>query len=205
MAVRHCCGAGRSLDGPVLLPCLQIPPDIPQHRITAAPAASARSTRAPNDSSVTPAAAASAISRGSQPPSGPTITIASDGAAALQGSSHRQHRPLRPVRRTSSASARRRLQQTFTKSVVSCTGGTTARPHCLTDEMTVRSHRSCRPPFATAFIGTSVRRLTNGCTADTPSMTASRITRSILSLFSNACASVTATRGSGAAARGSTT
>ena len=94
---------------------------------------------------------------------------------------------------------------TAPNSFVSYTVGTTARPHCLTDEMTVRSHRSCRPPLATAFNGTSVRRLTNGCTAATPSMTASRITRSILSLFSNACASVTATRGSGAAARGSTT
>ena len=33
-------------------------------------------------------------------------------------------------------------------SCVSCTGGTTARPHCLTDAMTVRSQRSWRPPFA---------------------------------------------------------
>jgi hypothetical protein len=55
------------------------------------------------------------------------------------------------------------------------------------------------------LIGTSVRLLTNGCTAVTPSMTASRMTRSILSLLSNACASVRATRGSGAAIRGSLT
>ena len=34
------------------------------------------------------------------------------------------------------------------KSIGSSTGGTTARPHCLTDEMTVRSHRSSPRPRA---------------------------------------------------------
>ena len=148
--------------------------------------------------------AASANSCGSQPPSGPTSTIASDGSLSfearhvcdvLSSTWLHEHQPRL---------ACCRLQQRFKQLRL------VHRRHDGAAALLDRRDDRALPAILastlrTAFIGTSVRRLTNGCTAATPSMTASRITRSILSLFSSACASVTATRGSGAASRGSTT
>ena len=48
------------------------------------------------------------------------------------------------------------------KSFVSSRYGTTARPHCFTDEMIVRSQRARRPSVFNAARGTSVLLLTKG-------------------------------------------
>jgi hypothetical protein len=79
--------------------------------------------------------------------------------------------------------------------------GTTARRHCFADAIAIRRQRSGARP---AFSGATVCAVTSGSIAATPIIVASRTTSSIFSPLSAACASVTRTAGSGAAAASST-
>ena len=101
-------------------------------------------------------------------------------------------RPVRPASGSSPAAARR---ASFRTSAARECPGHWARRDCLTDASATRLHRSRRPARPSAATVTSVRAVTIGWMAATPSMTASRTMSSILSPLRTACTSVSGTDG----------
>ena len=169
--------------------------------MAAAPAASARKTRLPNVTNVTPAAAAVWTSRGSQPPSGPISTIASGGPLPFEGSLNPSLRLFGAIRLDEHESHTARGASVTT--CVEVLDLQQRRHNSTTTLLHRRDDRSVPALAATGrlqrrprYVGSLGRRMAGSRT--TPSMTASRITRSILSLFKSDCASVIATAGSGA-------